>query len=46
MWVNGVGEAYDGAMQAYKEFTAERGLRENFVEAKFGLIEKRGGTEG
>jgi hypothetical protein len=43
MWVNGVGEAYDGAMQAYKEFTAEHGLPESFVEAKLGLIEKGGG---
>jgi len=42
MWVHGVGDAYDGAMQAYREFTAERGLPESFVEAKLAVIEKCG----
>ncbi|WP_157450302.1 class I SAM-dependent methyltransferase [Bradyrhizobium sp. ARR65] len=40
MWVDGVGEAYDGAMQAYKEFTGERGLPAKFAETKLALIEK------
>jgi predicted O-methyltransferase YrrM len=40
LWVSGVSEAYDGAMQAYKEFTAENGLRETFVETKLALVER------
>ena len=40
LWVNGVMERYDGAMQAYLEFTAEHRLPENFVETKLGIIER------
>jgi O-methyltransferase len=40
LWVNGIGEAYDGAMQAYREFIAEHRLPENFVETKLGIIER------
>ncbi|WP_213775828.1 class I SAM-dependent methyltransferase [Bradyrhizobium sp. dw_78] len=40
MWVDGVGEAYDGAMQAYKEFTAKQGLPQKFAETKLALIER------
>ena len=34
-----IGEEYDGVMQAYREFTAEHLLPENFVETKFGIAE-------
>jgi O-methyltransferase len=40
LWVKGIGDAYDGAMQAYKEFVAEKGLPEKFVETKLGIIER------
>jgi O-methyltransferase len=40
LWVNGVGEAYDGAMQAYREFTAEHGLPVRFVETKLAIVER------
>jgi O-methyltransferase len=40
LWVNGVSEAYDGAMQAYREFTAEQGLPENFAETKLAIVER------
>lgn len=39
MWVDSVGSAYDGAMQAYKEFVAIRNLPEKFVETKLAVIE-------
>ncbi|MDP4003270.1 TylF/MycF/NovP-related O-methyltransferase [Methylobacterium sp. NEAU K] len=40
MWVESVGSAYDGAMQAYKEFTSREKLPEKFVETKLAIIEK------
>ncbi len=40
MWVDGVANAYDGAMQAYKEFVAKQGLPEEFVETKLALIRR------
>lgn len=40
LWVEGVANAYDGAMQAYKEFVAARGLPEEFAETKLALIRR------
>jgi hypothetical protein len=40
LWVDGIGEAYDGAMQAYQEFTREHRLPEKFVETKLAIIER------
>ena len=40
LWVDGVSDAYDGAMQAYQEFTQEHGLPEKFVETKLAIIER------
>lgn len=40
MWVEGVAKAYDGAMQAYKEFVAEKGLPEEYAETKLALIRR------
>jgi predicted O-methyltransferase YrrM len=40
LWVSGVSDAYDGATQAYREFTAEHGLPEKFVETKLAIIER------
>jgi O-methyltransferase len=39
MWVESVGDAYDGAMQAYQEFAAEHGLPMQFAETKLALVE-------
>lgn len=39
MWVDGVAKAYDGAMQAYREFVAKKNLPEKFAETKLALIE-------
>ena len=39
MWVKGVANAYDGAMQAYKEFVAEKGLAESYSEVKLATIQ-------
>lgn len=38
LWVNGVSDTYDGAMQAYREFTAEHGLPEKFAETKLAIV--------
>jgi len=40
LWVDGVGDAYDGAMQAYKEFVSQNNLPEIFVEAKLAVINR------
>jgi predicted O-methyltransferase YrrM len=40
LWVDGVGDAYDGAMQAYKEFASENNMREIFVETKLAVINR------
>lgn len=40
MWVDGVANAYDGAMQAYKEFVAAKGLPAEFAETKLALIRR------
>ena len=42
LFVEGVAEAYDGAMQAYREFVSTEGLPEELVETKFGIIRKPG----
>lgn len=39
-FVPDVAEAYDGAMQAYREFAFEHQLREKLVEDKLGVIER------
>jgi O-methyltransferase len=39
LWVNGVGDAYDGAMQAYQEFVKDHNLPLKFVETKLAIIE-------
>lgn len=40
MWVESVGDAYDGAMQAYREFVAEQALPPRFAETKLALVER------
>jgi predicted O-methyltransferase YrrM len=40
LWVDGVGDAYDGAMQAYKEFVLLNNLPEIFVETKLAVISR------
>jgi len=40
LFVEGIAEAYDGAMQAYREFTTKHQLPQELVEAKFGVIRK------
>ena len=40
LFVEGVAEAYDGALQAYREFIAREGLPEELVEAKLGVIRR------
>lgn len=40
LWVDGVGDAYDGAMQAYKEFVSINNIPEKFVETKLAVIER------
>jgi len=40
LWVNGVSDACDGAMQAYLEFASEHGLPEKFVETKLAIVER------
>lgn len=41
LFVEGVAEAYDGALQAYREFIAEHGLPEELVEAKLAVIRRK-----
>jgi hypothetical protein len=40
LWVDGVSDAYDGATQAYQEFTSELGLPKKFIETKLAIIER------
>jgi O-methyltransferase len=40
LWVDGIGDAYDGAMQAYKEFVSQNNLPEVFVETKLAVINR------
>lgn len=40
LFVERVGEAYDGAMQAYREFIAELGHPEELVETKLAVVRK------
>lgn len=40
LFVEGVAEAYDGALQAYREFVSREGLPEELVEAKLGVIRR------
>jgi predicted O-methyltransferase YrrM len=40
MFIEGIAKAYDGALQAYLEFTAEHGLPEQLVATKLAVIEK------
>lgn len=39
-YIEHVAEAYDGALQAYREFVKARGFEEELVETKFGVIRK------
>lgn len=40
LFVEGIADAYGGALQAYREFTAREGLPDELVEAKLGVIRR------
>jgi O-methyltransferase len=40
LWVDHVAHQYDGAMQAYREFIAEKNITERIVETKLAVVER------